>query len=136
MNLPISTTDPIIVAWVAGILEGEGCFDVHKGVYPRIRVKMGDKDVIDRISKLWKCRTAERKDNRPRCSCMYEASVTGDRALQWMRSIFALMGERRRAKILEIMQAYETSRNAVSGEESSNLGRKPRKKRSSSTLTG
>lgn len=42
-------------AWLAGILEGEGCFDFNNGnnhQYPRIRIEMRDKDVIERVAVL------------------------------------------------------------------------------------
>ena len=46
----------IDVAWLAGILEGEACFDwnnTSKGkLYPRIRIEMKDRDVIYRIQSL------------------------------------------------------------------------------------
>jgi len=53
------------IAWIAGILEGEACFDYHFNKrmgknfgkpplkkYPRIRVEMKDEDIILRLYKL------------------------------------------------------------------------------------
>ncbi len=41
-------------AWLAGVLEGEGCFDLNRGDsrYPRVRVEMTDRDIIVRIKAL------------------------------------------------------------------------------------
>lgn len=41
------------IAWLAGLLEGEGCFSTpaHRG--PFVTVKMTDRDIIDRVAVLW-----------------------------------------------------------------------------------
>lgn len=41
-------------AWVAGIIEGEGCIDgnASSARYARVRVEMADFDVIDRLHAL------------------------------------------------------------------------------------
>lgn len=40
--------DQVDIAWVAGILEGEGSFDFRGRIkgYPAIRVAMADEDVV------------------------------------------------------------------------------------------
>lgn len=38
--------------WLAGLLEGEGTFDLHRGKYPRVRVGMTDRDVVGRAATL------------------------------------------------------------------------------------
>jgi hypothetical protein len=50
------------IAWLAGILEGEGCFDYNNlgqskrtgSWYPRIRIEMTDKDVVEKVANLLK----------------------------------------------------------------------------------
>lgn len=41
-------------AWLAGILEGEACFDWNRGsrLWPRLRIEMKDEDIILRIKAL------------------------------------------------------------------------------------
>lgn len=42
-------------AWLAGILEGEACFDWNRGsrnLWPRLRIEMKDEDVIRRVKDL------------------------------------------------------------------------------------
>lgn len=42
-------------AWLAGILEGEACFDWNRGsigLWPRLRIEMKDEDVILRVKAL------------------------------------------------------------------------------------
>ncbi len=45
----ISREDAI---WLAGLLEGEGTFDLHRKKYPRVRVGMSDRDVVGRAATL------------------------------------------------------------------------------------
>lgn len=37
------------IAWVAGIVEGEGCIDRNQNKYIRLRVQMVDEDVIRKL---------------------------------------------------------------------------------------
>ncbi len=39
------------LAWLGGLLEGEGCFMIPKGS-PRIALAMSDKDVVQRAARL------------------------------------------------------------------------------------
>lgn len=132
MMLTPTFTNPISVAWLAGILEGEGCFDTSAGT-PRIRVKMGDKDVVERIAELWKTKVYNRVDGRSNHNQMYEVSIHGDTAIYWMKAVFQLMGDRRRIKILEILQYYEAKNNSISRKKPKNLARDRRKARAKSS---
>lgn len=100
----IANTDAVELAWLAGIIEGEGCFYVNrKDKCPMIRVKMGDRDVVERVAGMWGSSVGFAKDNRRNHSDMYTASVYGHAALAWMRKVYAMMGLRRKAKVLEIL---------------------------------
>lgn len=51
----------IEIAWMAGLLEGEGCFTAEGGQrarfrYPRITLGMTDRDVVERASVLFDAR--------------------------------------------------------------------------------
>lgn len=100
----ISDTDAVELAWLAGIIEGEGCFYVNKKTKsPLIRVKMGDRDVVEKVSKMWRVNVNFAKDGRRNHSDMYTATVYGHLALDWMKKVYPMMGARRKAKILEIL---------------------------------
>ena len=91
--------------WVAGFLEGEGCFTVNRvkeKIYLRIQVTSVDKDVLERL-----------------CACVGSGHVSGPHKIRkdthnatyaWrmnmqrevlvlLRSIYSLMGERRKKQI-------------------------------------
>lgn len=93
------------IYWLAGLLEGEGCFSSTKG-YPSIMVKMVDRDVVERAHKI--LRPVEFRidgnevkgygpydDVRQR---QYVAKIVGRRAVGWMMTLYPLMGRRRQAR--------------------------------------
>lgn len=103
---PISEID---TSWLAGLLEGEGCF-VRSG--PRnsngeqtvsVKVRMTDKDVVERAGKLMKCRNIRTTDRQNK-KLIYEAGVFGNTARDVMKAVYPFMGERRKAKIDELLK--------------------------------
>lgn len=103
-------------AWLAGLLEGEGCFVLKSGRqngYAAIRCSMTDLDVIERITEV------------TGVGCVSEQKVPagGKPAWTWVvsrRSVVASicrrirphMGVRRSEKIGRIMAAIEGSKNS------------------------
>ena len=96
--------------WVAGLLEGEGCFYVQKShathptkARPRIQIQMTDEDVIARAARILECgynRSLPPSRRKP----TYVIAVTGAKATALMRQLLPHMGERRSAKIREILE--------------------------------
>lgn len=88
--------------WLAGLLEGEGTFDLHRGRYARIRIGMADRDVVGRAAHLMgasirmSVSTIGRKP-------MFHSEISGSRAEDIMRALLPYMGARRSAKIGEIL---------------------------------
>ena len=114
------------VYWLAGILEGEGCFiatsypEHRKGVftgYPvrqvRISVEMCDRDIIERIknitgttAKVTLRNSRPNRNHRPR----YTIHLSGTRAAQWAYTIYPLMGDRRKVAIQKLINLWKDSR--------------------------
>lgn len=97
-------------AWLAGLLDGEGCFDNPRG-NPRIRVKMTDLDVILRAADVMDATTHMEYDHRPtvtggKRSDLMTAQVTGDKAVAIMRAVLPWLGSRRSAKVTEIITEH------------------------------
>lgn len=101
--------DRVDAAWLAGLLDGEGCFDSPRGL-PRIRVGMTDHDVVLRAADLMTASThlELRAPRKP----MLRAQVTGDRAVGIMRAVLPWLGSRRSAKVTEIVMGHEARRKA------------------------
>lgn len=96
------------VMWLAGLLEGEGSFDAHRGKYPRIRLAMTDRDVVGRAASLMDARirlSLHRAPNKP----TWHTEISGPRATEIMRLILPHMGARRSQKIAEILGVVEFS---------------------------
>lgn len=90
------------VLWLAGLLEGEGTFDAHRGKYPRIRLAMTDRDVVGRAASLMDTKLRLSLHPAP-AKATWHSELSGPRAAEIMREILPHMGARRSAKIAEIL---------------------------------
>jgi hypothetical protein len=102
------------IAWLAGILEGEGSFWADKNrktinriryMNPQIAVEMADKDIIDRVASMLG-NSVQSRQRDPSKKRLYNTRVGGRKAVAWMLTLFTLLGQRRRAKIAEIMKEW------------------------------
>ncbi|MEU4568649.1 hypothetical protein [Micromonospora sp. NPDC023956] len=90
------------VVWLAGLLEGEGAFDLHRDRYPRVRLEMTDRDVVGRAATLFGC--SVRVTLRPApAQATFHAEVSGGRAEAVMRAILPHMGARRSQRIAGVL---------------------------------
>ena len=106
----LSTLD---IAWIAGLLEGEGCFtnssqSPHR---PKIQLCMTDSDVVVRAAKLLKChKVTEQKNLTKKNKKIYRATLYGRRAASWMMTLYPLMGERRQKRIEELLTLWKEAK--------------------------
>lgn len=109
-------TSEVELAWLAGLLEGEGSFLMyrcHVGGreyrYPKISVNMTDRDVIEHAArllggnKMYPLPPSKEPNRKP----AFRAHVSGWKAAELMRQAYPLLGHRRRARIDEILSEYE-----------------------------
>jgi hypothetical protein len=90
------------VLWLAGLLEGEGCFDLHRARYPRVRLGMTDRDVVGRAATLFGSRV-RLSLKAPPASATWHTEVSGARAEEIMEAVLPFMGARRSAKIATVL---------------------------------
>jgi hypothetical protein len=97
------------IVWLAGLLEGEGAFDVSKDVYPRVRLAMTDRDTVQRAATLMDCNVRLSYHGKP-ASPTWHAEVTGTRASVVMQAILPHMGARRSQQIAKALsvEAFRT----------------------------
>lgn len=88
--------------WLAGLLEGEGSFDLHRGKYPRIRLGMTDRDVVGRAATLLGGRVRLSLKPKPN-KATWHVEVSGAKATEAMAWVLPHMGARRSARIAEIL---------------------------------
>jgi transcriptional regulator with PAS, ATPase and Fis domain len=104
------------LAWLAGLLEGEGSF--LKGPpssphLPVIQLHMIDEDVVDRVAKLFGRASYYREDKRRVTRGWrpaYQVQVKGRKAVELMKMLRPLMGRRRREQIDTALASYKFTR--------------------------
>lgn len=95
------------IAWLAGVLEGEGSFFSRRNAVPVISVQMTDVDVIDRIGRTFGgYYTLKPNKCRPGRKSVYRVCANGARAAAWMMVLWTYMGERRRRRITGLLKAW------------------------------
>ena len=92
--------DDKTIAWLAGLLEGEGCFRFSRT--PHIILQMTDEDIIRRVAGLWNKHYRANLARTPNRKRVFTVEVFATDALAVMGQIFPYMGERRKAKIAEV----------------------------------
>ena len=103
------------IAWVAGILEGEGCFRSNgPDECPRIILGMTDEDVMRKIHGLFggsfRGPIETRTPKGMPAKAQYNITWNGKFAAGLMMTIFSFMGKRRRSKIKEVLDAWKSHR--------------------------
>lgn len=108
--------------WVAGIIEGEGCFHLQAArtgdpkVYPQVTVGMTDLDVLERLQDytgMGKIRgpymqTSGNPAKKP--AWLWRVSNSED-SVELLTRIAPLMCSRRQGKIAEVVEAWKTRPN-------------------------
>ncbi|WIC90184.1 LAGLIDADG endonuclease [Arthrobacter phage VroomVroom] len=101
--------------WLAGLLEGEGSFDAHRGKYPRVRLAMTDRDVVGRAASLMDTKLRLSLHPAPN-KATWHSEISGARAAAIMREILPFMGARRSQRIADVLGSThfgpDTSKNA------------------------
>lgn len=75
--------------------------------YPAIRVGMTDCDVIERAAAMFGTKVYQIPIYNPQRKQAWKAGVTGEAAAVWMQALRPWLGERRSAKVDEILTEYE-----------------------------
>ena len=103
--------------WLAGLLEGEGCFTLSTRDCPRIQMVSTDMDVVRRVAKLFDRELCEKSRSAASWGKkkQYMTRIMGNESLEWMEILQPHMGKRRTKRIREVIRIAENrprSRNA------------------------
>src|SRR5438093_8334018 len=94
-------TTSVQIAWIAGLLEGEGHFGLsYNEKYPTIKVGVTDLDTIEKARDIMSPSTniiCERRQNN--WKPFYKFGLHSTKAVEWMMTIYPLMSIRRKARI-------------------------------------
>ena len=94
--MSIKTID---IAWLGGLLEGEGYFYLHDNHYPSIRLGMTDEDTVIKAAILMGSTVYSYKNT-------WITKVSSVRAIQWMFMLYPFLGERRRSRVANVLQYW------------------------------
>lgn len=102
------------LAWLAGLLEGEGCFTsgvdsaVKTTLVIKVHLAMTDLDVVERAAKFMEGATViECAPRKLQTKTVYRVTRRGYSAARIMRWILPFMGARRSAKIQECLAVWD-----------------------------
>ncbi len=102
---------PIDIAWLAGLVEGEGNI-AFNGRSCTIRIKMGDRDIIERAAELLTGKVYPAKvapGNKP----MWLTQIKGANAVGWALTLYSWLGTRRRQQVRDSLTLWKTQGNGV-----------------------
>jgi len=95
------------IAWLAGILEGEGSFKLNDNS-ANIQLNMTDEDTVKKVARLFNRQYSEnRSPERVGHKRLYYVNIMGTPAIEWMMTIYSLMSYRRQEKIREIITSWK-----------------------------
>lgn len=108
-EMRINQTD---AAWLAGLLEGEGCFWSKRREHarctrqvPSLKLQMCDRDVVERVANLVGAKVTTLRPQREHWLRTYIVKMEGHPALEVMRAVRPYMGWRRGQKIDELLSS-------------------------------
>lgn len=96
------------IAWLAGVLEGEGCFGWYKDG-PKVALRMNDRDVVERVHRLIRATCSICKIERANGLATvptYDISTSGHRSIAIMKLVLPWMGSRRSGRIEGILMKW------------------------------
>ena len=88
------------IAWLAGLLEGEGYFSLKEGKYPQISLDMTVEDTVTRVSNMWNTRVTRHRNR-------WITRVFSAYAIQWMMTLYPYLGKQRRENVREIVKFWK-----------------------------
>lgn len=102
------------IAWLAGLLEGDGSFQLQKNGpttrIPRIVLSMLDFDVVERISKIFGSNIT--KDKTPKGKTMFKTAIARTLVVEpLLKELYPHMGLRRKEQINKMLNWYNIRRN-------------------------
>ncbi len=100
------------IVWLAGYLEGEGCFYKKKDC-PTVMIQVAsvDKDIIERVAKILNGPIRILKPRKESHQIQYCITIASKKAVGVMRTILPFMGQRRKAKIEELLEVFSKTKD-------------------------
>lgn len=98
----------IMIAWLAGLFEGEGTFHIQKGkVSKNIGITSTDLDVLEKVKENFGGIILKEQKRNPKWKIAYNWTLRKTEALDLIINIYPYLGERRQKRALEYIQYHE-----------------------------
>lgn len=106
--------------WLAGILEGEATFGSYrvrsthgtkKYLSTKIQLAMSDKDIVEKVASIFNRNVYIKKSTGAKT--MYVTGVHGQKAVEWMMTLYSLMGKRRQSRIAECIKNWAENTGGI-----------------------
>jgi hypothetical protein len=98
------------LSWIAGLLEGEGCFtktgDGRGRVVPRVQLRMTDEDVVRTVGSMLGSAVSYTMPRECGRQPTYKTQVSGGKALDLMRLLLPRMHSRRSKRISDLLREF------------------------------
>lgn len=107
-ELEVAASGDPDLAWLAGLLEGEGHF-LRGGV----RVRMTDRDVVERAGTMMGTRPRVERARRPNWAPVWEAAAVNAAGRELARRLWPLLGQRRQRQVDAMAGAVVASPTGV-----------------------
>lgn len=101
----INTRD---IYWLAGFVEGEGSFSIHKPHSLRITIQTTDEDVMLKAAQLLNVRLKGPFNYNKGYKPTWRIQFNGSLAAGWMMIFYKLMGTRRKQQIRKCLAFWKT----------------------------
>ncbi len=88
------------IAWLGGLLEGEGCFCMQNKIYPLISLSMTSEDAVTKAANLMRSKVYRR-------GSLWIARTTGAHAISWMMTLYPYLDRIRRESITSIVKIWK-----------------------------
>jgi hypothetical protein len=105
------TNDPLVIAWAAGIVEGEGHISTYDNKV-RVVVEMTDLDILERLQNNFGGSLVQQKRRKEAWKISWRWSLTSSaKAKEFLILIYPLLGNRRQAKCQEAFSVVTNTRS-------------------------
>ena len=101
-------------AWVAGLLEGEGCFSFASNGYPRITLQMTDEDIVSRFANYFDVTYHHRPSKNPKHKDTYQvAIIKTEKLIECYLELYNQLGSRRREKLDGFFEFWKSKHKGI-----------------------
>jgi hypothetical protein len=99
------------IFWLAGLFEGEGTagFGSGRARTFRLRIRMTDRDIIERVAHIWGVRVCGPYFSKTKLHYLpvWSVNIGGREGVAWGMMLLPLMGKRRAAKLEELIRIWK-----------------------------